>query len=173
MESTCASEHSLVAGWTRKGHQLGLARAKEIAILDVLEAHGVELPHETRDLVAACTHPFTLVHRPLSPLAKQSAAEGEAGSLPQGLATALLNLLEARGIDLPGTFKAAIANCTDVARLRQLIRRAVTAVNADDLYECLRYQPEAALDLDSTWSESGPYLRAALRSTRLRSAVAD
>jgi hypothetical protein len=79
--STYPAEDPLAPGWMLKDSQTGLARAIEVAILDVLEAHGVKLPQETQDLIGACTHPFTLIHRPISPWSKRWAAEGEARTL--------------------------------------------------------------------------------------------
>jgi hypothetical protein len=58
-------------------------------------------------------------------------ADGEA----KGEAAGLLEVLAARGIDVPEEVRARITECTDLDQLRQWIRRAATANRVDELFD--------------------------------------
>lgn len=60
-------------------------------------------------------------------------AHGQAQGQAQGEATAVIAVLEARGIDVPEKIRAEIAGCTDLDRLAAWIRQAATAHSIDDL----------------------------------------
>jgi len=61
----------------------------------------------------------------------QGRAEGRA----EGEATALLAILDARGIDVPDDARARITGCSDLVQLDTWIRRAATADSIDDLFD--------------------------------------
>jgi hypothetical protein len=58
----------------------------------------------------------------------------------KGEADALLQVLQARGIQVPGPVRDRIIGCTDDEQLLSWVRRAVTARTVDDLFD----MPEAA-----------------------------
>lgn len=60
-------------------------------------------------------------------------AEGKAEGEAKGEAKALLTVLEARGIDVPGPARHRITECTDTNQLETWIRRATTATTIDDV----------------------------------------
>lgn len=57
-------------------------------------------------------------------------ARGEA----KGRAEALLVILDTRSIDIPDDLRDRIASCTDIEQLDAWIRRAATALQAEDLF---------------------------------------
>jgi hypothetical protein len=60
-------------------------------------------------------------------------AQGEAVGRAQGEVTALLTVLAARGIDVPGDDHARITGCTDLDQLTTWLRRAATADSIHDV----------------------------------------
>jgi hypothetical protein len=72
---------------------------------------------------------------PLPPWLDEWGAKVEATAQARGEATALLEVLSARGVDVPEDARAQITGCTDLEQLRQWIRRAVTANQVDELFD--------------------------------------
>jgi hypothetical protein len=64
----------------------------------------------------------------------QGRAEGLVEGKTEGEATALLTVLNARGIAVPDDARARIAECFDLEQLDTWIRRAATAETIDDLF---------------------------------------
>lgn len=60
----------------------------------------------------------------------QGRAEGEA----TGEAKAVLAVLDARGIDVPESFRTRITGCSDLDQLDTWVRRAATATSVEDLF---------------------------------------
>lgn len=58
-----------------------------------------------------------------------------ARSEARGMASALLIVLDARGIEVPAEVRERIAGCADPAQVKTWIRRAVTAEGAHDLFD--------------------------------------
>jgi len=75
-------------------------------------------------LMSASTYEFQ------SDFARRHFAKGEA----QGEAHAVLEFLNARGVDVPESARTRIAACTDLDTLGTWIRRAATATSVDDLF---------------------------------------
>lgn len=65
----------------------------------------------------------------------QGRAEGVAEGRAEGEAAALLAVLAARGIEVPGDARDRITGCTDLALLETWIRRAATATAIQDLFD--------------------------------------
>ena len=65
-----------------------------------------------------------------SDFAKTHRAQGRAA----GEATAVLMVLDARGIEVTAEHKSRILACSDLAVLERWIRRAVTVTTADELF---------------------------------------
>jgi hypothetical protein len=64
----------------------------------------------------------------------QGRAEGEAKGEAKGEARALLSMLDARGIDVPGDARARITECADIDQLDTWVRRAATVESIADLF---------------------------------------
>ncbi len=75
----------------------------------------------------------TTSHRYHSDFARRYFSQGEARGEARGEATALLAILDARGIEVPADLLETIRNCTDPERLEAWIRRAATADKIDDV----------------------------------------
>jgi predicted transposase YdaD len=61
-------------------------------------------------------------------------AEGRAEGKAEGEAAAVLEVLDARGFDVPDDVRARIAACSDVRQLKMWIRRAATVRMLDELF---------------------------------------
>jgi hypothetical protein len=68
-----------------------------------------------------------------SDFARRYFGRGKAEGKAEGEAEALLEVLAARGIDVPADVRDRITGCTDLDQLRAWIRRAVTADSIHDL----------------------------------------
>jgi hypothetical protein len=64
-----------------------------------------------------------------SDFARRYFAEGEA----EGEANALLDVLEARGIEVSDRERELIVGCQDVSQLKEWVRRAATATSLDEV----------------------------------------
>jgi hypothetical protein len=64
----------------------------------------------------------------------QGKAEGKVEGRAQGKAETVLDVLAARGIDVPESVRVRIGECTDLGQLELWVRRAVTADSVDDLF---------------------------------------
>jgi hypothetical protein len=62
-------------------------------------------------------------------------AEGRAKGRAEGEATAVLEVLDARGFDVPEQVRARITACSDVGQLKIWVRRAATVRTVDDLFD--------------------------------------
>jgi hypothetical protein len=69
-----------------------------------------------------------------SDFAREHYGRGVADGEAKGEATALLAVLEARGVEVPDDARERIAGCTDREQLETWIRRAATATSAEDLF---------------------------------------
>ncbi len=70
-----------------------------------------------------------------SDFARRYVAEGRAEGRAQGEAAALLMVLEARGIDVPGDSRDRIMTCGDLDQLGVWIRRAPSVESVDELFD--------------------------------------
>ena len=61
-------------------------------------------------------------------------AEGREEGRQEGLARAVLTLLEARGIAVADTTRARIEQCSDLQKLEEWLRRAPTVATADEIF---------------------------------------
>ena len=61
-------------------------------------------------------------------------AEGKTEGAIEALRTALLDVLEGRGLDIDAAARAQITQCSDADRLRAWLRRAATLDTAADLF---------------------------------------
>ncbi|WP_433057902.1 hypothetical protein [Dactylosporangium sp. CS-033363] len=68
-----------------------------------------------------------------SEFALRNFAEGEAKGKAEGGVEALLTMLDVRGVEVPETIRAEIANCTDMDQIKTWVRRAATAEKIEDL----------------------------------------
>lgn len=66
-------------------------------------------------------------------LVELSEERGRAEGRTEGAAAAILEVLKARGLDVPAALAERILTCTDAALLSSWLRRAATATNADEL----------------------------------------
>ena len=73
----------------------------------------------------------TTTHRYQSDFARRYFDAGEA----KGEARAVLAVLSARGIEVPGDVRERIEACTDLEQLDSWIRRAATARTVQDVFE--------------------------------------
>jgi hypothetical protein len=64
----------------------------------------------------------------------QGQTEGRAEGLTEGEVRALLAILNARGIPVPGDAHTRITDCTDLDQLEMWIRRAITVTTIQDLF---------------------------------------
>jgi hypothetical protein len=76
----------------------------------------------------------TAPHRYQSDFARRYFDRGHTEGQAEGQATAVLAILDARGVDVPDDVRADIAGCTDLERLATWVRRAVTATTVEDLF---------------------------------------
>ena len=60
--------------------------------------------------------------------------QGRLQGRAEGEATAVLAVLEARGIDVPDEARTRIVECTDLDQLDTWVRRAATAESIEDLF---------------------------------------
>jgi Pyruvate/2-oxoacid:ferredoxin oxidoreductase gamma subunit len=81
--------------------------------------------HEWEDLLKTGTYEYQ------SDFARRYVAEGKA----EGLAEAILDVLAARGFEVPSDMRARIEVCTDVAQLGTWIKQAVTCGSVRDLFD--------------------------------------
>ncbi|MDT5024739.1 MAG: hypothetical protein QOE61_1165 [Micromonosporaceae bacterium] len=65
----------------------------------------------------------------------QGRAEGREEGRAEGEATAVLAVLDARGIDVPDDARTRITECSDLNQLDTWVRRAATAESIDDLFD--------------------------------------
>lgn len=65
---------------------------------------------------------------------KKRIAAGHAAGKADGEATAVLTVLDARGIAVSAEQKERILGCSDVALLERWLRKAVTVASADELF---------------------------------------
>jgi hypothetical protein len=78
---------------------------------------------------------WSKVDLPIPPWTDVAIAKAEAKAEARGEAAALLEVLSARGVDVPEDTRAQITNCTDLEQLRQWLRRAATANDVDELFD--------------------------------------
>lgn len=71
---------------------------------------------------------------------QESYERGEAAGEVKGEARAVLEILDARGLEVPDGVREQITSCTDAEQLRVWIRRAAVAATVDDLFQ----MPDAA-----------------------------
>lgn len=98
------------------------------------------LPQAARRCLEALMNLAT--YEPISPyfrrLSRKARAEGlqegRQEGRAEGEATAVLEVLAARGITVPAEARDRITTCTDLRQLKTWIRRAVTATSVDDLF---------------------------------------
>lgn len=64
----------------------------------------------------------------------QGLAEGEQKGRQEGEVTALFEVLDARGIDLPSEARERISACKDLDQLKHWLRRAAMAKSVDELF---------------------------------------
>jgi hypothetical protein len=76
----------------------------------------------------------TTPHRYQSDFARRYFGQGEAKGKAEGKATAVLMILDTRGIAVPEDRRAEITACTDLERLDRWINRAVTVTTIEDLF---------------------------------------
>lgn len=69
-----------------------------------------------------------------SPLSEEIREEGRAEGEARRDAEDVLDVLEARGIDVPEAVRERITGCGDPEILRHWLRRAVTAPTAEDVF---------------------------------------
>ena len=62
-------------------------------------------------------------------------AEGRVEGKAEGKAEALLEILSARGLDVPDEVRGRITGCTDSDQIQVWIGRAVTADRAGDIFD--------------------------------------
>lgn len=90
------------------------------------------LPAAARDCLEAVmtttSHPFD------SDFARRYYDRGQAEGKAEGKALAVLEILEARAIEVPNDIRQDITGCTDLDQLDTWIRRAVTANKVHDLF---------------------------------------
>ena len=60
-------------------------------------------------------------------------AEGEAKGEAKGKAESVINVLRARGIEVPLPARERILSCTDIAQLDTWLTQAITVTSADQL----------------------------------------
>src|SRR5262245_57956992 len=76
-----------------------------------------------------------------SDFARKYFGEGKAAGKAQGeaigQAKAVLGFLAARGLPVPDAIRDRVLGCTDLATLDRLVRRAVTAASAEQLFDAL------------------------------------
>jgi hypothetical protein len=90
------------------------------------------LPAAARDhletLMTTKSHPY------VSDFARRYYDQGEAKGEAKGEATAVLAVLDARGIEVSDEVRERVSGCADLGQLETWIRRAATANRADDLF---------------------------------------
>jgi hypothetical protein len=64
----------------------------------------------------------------------QGRAEGRAEAIAEARAAIVLEVLEARGLDVPPAARDRIMACTDLVLLRRWLRSAVTCARVEDLF---------------------------------------
>jgi hypothetical protein len=64
----------------------------------------------------------------------QGRAEGRAQGRAEGEAKAVLEVLDARGMDVPEDVRARVVGCTDLEQLKSWLRRAATAHSIDEVF---------------------------------------
>jgi hypothetical protein len=62
-------------------------------------------------------------------------AEGEAKGVAKGEATSVLEVLDARGFEVPKQVRARIVACSDIGQLKIWVRRAATVSTIDELFD--------------------------------------
>lgn len=77
----------------------------------------------------------TTVHKYGSSFARGFYDEGQAEGEVIGQAKAVLNVLDARGIDVPEGVQNEIVACTDLDQINIWLRRALTVVTVEDLFD--------------------------------------
>ena len=68
-----------------------------------------------------------------SELFQELEARGKAEGKAEGEASAVLTVLDARGVHVPEAIRDQILACTDLDQLDAWLRRAVTAATADEV----------------------------------------
>jgi hypothetical protein len=94
------------------------------------------LPAASRTLLEALvrTVDWRKVDLPIPPWAEEAAEKAAKQAFAEGEASALLQVLSARGIDVPEEARAQITACTDVEQLHVWLGLAVTANQVSDLF---------------------------------------
>jgi hypothetical protein len=90
------------------------------------------LPESARRTLEAMMSPRTYEYQ--SDFVRRYIFQGRAEGRAEGEATAVLAVLDARGISVPDDAKERISACKDLDQLDVWIRRAATATSVDDLF---------------------------------------
>ncbi|MDQ3990292.1 MAG: hypothetical protein M3291_14080 [Actinomycetota bacterium] len=93
----------------------------------VLDALPEAARRHLEDLVTAQAYEWK------SDFARRHIAQGRAEGEARGRAAAVLAVLEARGVEVPGEARARVASCTDLDQLDAWVRRAATVDSVRDL----------------------------------------
>jgi hypothetical protein len=110
---------------TREHHAAGhLPRVDEVLAV---------LPGTARDLLEAILKTRTREYK--SDFARRYYGEGKAEGLAEGRVDSVLEVLSARGIDVPEAARARINECTDLEQLGVWVRRAATVGSVEELFE--------------------------------------
>jgi hypothetical protein len=96
--------------------------------MDVLRYHVGEAFERALERLMATTE-----HKYLSDWARKYYDEGEARGEARGKASALLQILAARGLEIPDDARARVLGCLDLAQLDAWLARAVTATSVAEV----------------------------------------
>jgi hypothetical protein len=117
--------------------QAALAATDRDRAVQYAEIVSAVLPQAARrhweELMSTQTFPFQSDYA--RRLRAEGRAEGEAKGEAKGEAAALLEVLDARGFDVPEDVRARVTACSDVLQLKTWIRRAVTVRTIDELFQ--------------------------------------
>lgn len=132
----------------------GLAEGAAMAILAFLDGRGIEVPDYARTQIMSRAQPNRDDVHQLEVWARQVAAittvdelfdagsiftqgmaAGRAGGRAEGEARAILEVLDARRIDVPDDAAARITRCTDLNELDAWARRVATIITIDELFD--------------------------------------
>jgi hypothetical protein len=81
------------------------------------------------------THTFEYQSEYARRLLAEGEAKGEARGEARGEATLLIEVLDARGWDVPDGIRGRIVECTDSTQLKRWARSAVTATSLDEVFD--------------------------------------
>ncbi len=119
---------------------VGVARAAAVAALsldDERAALYLDVILASVNQTARAVLEALMANRPYeyqSDFAKRYVAVGKAQGQAEAAARAVLRVLEARGVDVPGDVRERILACADLALLDAWLERAVTATSASEVF---------------------------------------